>query len=49
MKAASMVHEAIRFEINDHIATITLNHPDKMNALNRAMRKDLQDTFREVK
>ena len=41
--------EAIRFEINDHIATITLNRPDKMNALNRAMRKELQDAFRELK
>jgi enoyl-CoA hydratase/carnithine racemase len=41
--------EAIRFEVKDHIATITLNRPDKMNALNRAMRKELQDAFREVK
>jgi enoyl-CoA hydratase len=44
-----VTREAIRFEVKDHIATITLNRPDKMNALNRAMRKELQDAFREVK
>lgn len=41
--------EATRFEVKDHIATITLNRPDKMNALNRAMRKEVQDALREVK
>lgn len=41
--------EAIRFEVKDHIATITLNRPDKMNALNRAMRKEVQEAFRQVK
>lgn len=41
--------EAIRFEVKDHIATITLNRPDKMNALNRAMRKELQEAFRQIK
>lgn len=41
--------ETVRFEVKDHIATITLNRPDKMNALNHSMRKELQDAFREVK
>lgn len=41
--------EAIRFEVKDHIATITLNRPEKMNAINHSMRVELQEAFRQVK
>lgn len=41
--------EAIRFEVENNIARITLNRPDKRNSINRAMRKELQEAFTEIK
>ncbi len=41
--------EAIRYEVSDHIARITLNRPDKKNAINRAMRKEIQEAYIDVK
>jgi len=40
---------AVRYEIKDRIAWITLNRPEKRNAINLAMRKELQDAFEDVK
>ncbi len=33
----------VLFEVRDHVAVITLNRPEKKNAINRAMRKEVQD------
>jgi enoyl-CoA hydratase/carnithine racemase len=45
------VADAVRFEYSaqTHIAKITLNRPEKMNAINLAMRRELQEAFTEVK
>jgi len=41
--------QAILYEVRDHIAHITLNRPEKKNAINGVMRKELQDAFADVK
>jgi enoyl-CoA hydratase len=39
---------AIRYELDDHLATITLNRPEVHNAMNDAMRRELTQVFTEV-
>src|SRR5688572_15332812 len=38
----------IETQTNDHIATITLNRPDKLNAFAGSMRQDLLDALRDA-
>ncbi len=43
-----MHYELIRYDVADGIATITLNRPEKMNALTSQMRVELVDAFDRV-
>ena len=42
-----MAYETIIVEIDDHVATITLNRPDALNALNDQLLKELSTALRE--
>jgi enoyl-CoA hydratase/carnithine racemase len=40
-----MAYETITYEVEDRILTITLNRPEKLNAFNATMQKELIDAF----
>ncbi|HBF52692.1 MAG TPA: enoyl-CoA hydratase, partial [Afipia sp.] len=40
-----MAYQQIKYEVQDHILTITLNRPDKMNAFTHVMMDELIAAF----
>jgi enoyl-CoA hydratase len=43
-----MSYKTIIFEESDNIATITLNRPDALNAINQDMREDFERVLDEI-
>lgn len=43
-----MTYEHILTEIEDGVATITLNRPDKLNAMNRKLQRELHDAVKQA-
>jgi enoyl-CoA hydratase/carnithine racemase len=44
-----MVDAAVLVDVRDHVATVTLNRPDAMNAINADLSADLMDALRRVR
>jgi enoyl-CoA hydratase/carnithine racemase len=44
-----MADAAVLFDVRDHVATITLNRPDAMNAINADLSAGLMDALRRVR
>lgn len=44
-----MSTEHLRFDISDHVATITINRPEQKNALSQAMSSALMDHIHEIR
>lgn len=42
-------YETVLFEVADHVATVTLNRPDKLNSFNGRMLADFADLWRRVR
>src|SRR5215813_4164591 len=40
-----MAYETILYEVEEHILTITLNRPDKLNAFTATMQREMIDAF----
>ncbi len=44
-----MSYETVSFEVRDRVATLTLNRPERMNAMNQQMKEDLRAAWQRVK
>jgi len=44
-----MSYETVSFEVRDRVATLTLNRPERLNAMNQQMKDDLRAAWQRVK
>jgi len=42
-------YDTLIYDVAGHVATITLNRPDRMNAMNQTLKDELRDAWRAVK
>jgi len=42
-------YETVLYEVDGHVATLTLNRPERMNAMNQKLKDELREAWREVK
>ncbi len=42
-------YETVQYEVADRVATITLNRPERLNAMNQTLKDELRAVWREVK
>ena len=43
-----MAYESLQYEVEDHIATVTFNRPEKLNAINGSLRKEIYRVCAEI-
>lgn len=41
-------YETLKIEVGDHVATVTLNRPERLNAVNDQMHRELEELFGEI-
>ena len=41
--------QTVLFEVSDRVATITLNRPERLNAMNQTLKDELRECWRLVK
>ena len=44
-----MAEKTVLFEVKDRVATITLNRPERMNAMNQQLKDELREAWERVK